>query len=216
MNSTAVDIIILVGNSGVGKDLCSTYLSNKLNWPTYALATPVKQMASIAFNLPIEYFNDRDKKEIPVNVFGLSDKMSPRQMMQMIYKDCFTEVVNKYLPNIAPLFFIYNMENKFNLKGDRSVLSLQDKTTTNLESPIVYQKLILSDFRNPIYIEYLQLHYKCLTIKLIRPGIIVQNHISEKEVNDVKYIDYVVNNDSTIDDLYIKLDKILINANLSY
>src|ERR1700747_2581702 len=105
------DLILLVGKKHVGKDTGGLYLQNLLNWKTYALATPVKQISQITTGLPSEYFYDMTLKETKLPEYY---NYTPRQIMQIIYMDLFTDKLSKVMPEFGKNFFLIHFERKFN------------------------------------------------------------------------------------------------------
>lgn len=180
-----MDLIILLGKKNVGKDTCGNYIAKKTGWKTYAIAKPVKEIAKIAFHLTEEQVNDTVQKEIPLpHLYN----RTPRMIMQAIYTELFTESLVNVIPEMAPLFFVSHMEREFNGKPE---------------------KIIITDLRSPEYASYLQKKYHTIIIKITRPNEedrIKDLHSSETNVMIFQSWDYLIENNSTIEDLYKKLD----------
>lgn len=79
-------IIGINGLAGAGKDTVANMVrislqnDHGLNVQCFAFAENLKRAASVIFNLPLEYFYDRAKKEVIIPYWGLS----PRQMTQKL------------------------------------------------------------------------------------------------------------------------------------
>src|ERR1700733_13992371 len=97
-NDIEFDMILLMGKKGVGKDTCGEYISKKIGWKTFALAKPVKDIAKIAFHLTEEQVNDNQLKEQQISHLY---NRTPRIIMQMIYKELFTESLSEIFPEYA-------------------------------------------------------------------------------------------------------------------
>uniref|UniRef100_A0A6C0LUU8 Deoxynucleoside monophosphate kinase n=1 Tax=viral metagenome TaxID=1070528 RepID=A0A6C0LUU8_9ZZZZ len=184
-NDIEFDMILLMGKKGVGKDTCGEYISKKIGWKTFALAKPVKDIAKIAFHLTEEQVNDNQLKEQQISHLY---NRTPRIIMQMIYKELFTESLSKIFPEYGKLFFIHHMERQLD--------------TIN-KSP----KIIITDLRSPEYASYLKNKYKTLIIKIIRNSNDAKDsHISETEIDNFYSFDYLIENDGCLNELYSKLD----------
>lgn len=183
-----IDFIILVGAKNVGKDTCADYISNKIGWKTYALAKPLKDICKIAFNLSDQQVTDCVLKETPLTEF---DGATPRKIMQIMYVNLFTEALSDFFPKDAPLFFVKHMEK-------------------TLETDKKSAKVIITDMRNPKYCSYLQNKYNTITIKITRSSNekIADYHISETDVENIKKWDLLIENNTTIPELYKKIDSL--------
>src|ERR1700733_2951846 len=161
-NDIEFDMILLMGKKGVVKDI-----------------------AKIAFHLTEEQVNDNQLKEQQISHLY---NRTPRIIMQMIYKELFTESLSKIFPEYGKLFFIHHMERQLD--------------TIN-KSP----KIIITDLRSPEYASYLKNKYKTLIIKIIRNSNDAKDsHISETEIDNFYSFDYLIENDGCLNELYSKLD----------
>lgn len=79
-------VIGINGIAGAGKDTVAQMVAlslstdHKMNVQHFAFAHNLKQAASIIFNVPLDYFHDRDLKEKIIPYWD----MSPRQMAQRL------------------------------------------------------------------------------------------------------------------------------------
>jgi len=82
-------IIGLSGKARCGKDTVAEYISAVYSGvEVYALAGPLKEAASIMFNIPLNHFFDADKKEVEDGFWGIS----PREIAQKVGTECGREV----------------------------------------------------------------------------------------------------------------------------
>ena len=86
-------IFALTGLAGVGKDTAAEQIADILGGAAIiALADGPKEMASDHFDLPINYFNDRDLKDTVLEETG----STPREMMVMWFDELFEEYGDDY------------------------------------------------------------------------------------------------------------------------
>lgn len=88
----------------------------------------------------------------------------------------------------------------------QSVLTEQGKETLH------HPNWIITDMRFPNEMEAV-IKRKGITIKVNRPGIDLLNHPSETSLDTAEF-DYTIVNDSTIEDLVIKVRKILVKEKI--
>ena len=84
-------IIGISGKKGSGKDTAANHLNAVHGYATLSYAEPLKKTCSIVFGIPIDYFNDRNKKEETIEEW----KASPRQLMQTVGTDLFRNHFDK-------------------------------------------------------------------------------------------------------------------------
>lgn len=73
-------LIGITGRAGAGKDTVADYLRLTYDFEPMAFANPLKEAASIMFNVPLHYFHDRALKEQVLPEWD----MSPRHMAQRL------------------------------------------------------------------------------------------------------------------------------------
>ena len=69
------------GFQGHGKDAFAGFLSDFFGFKRYAFADKLKQTAAFIFNIPIDYFYDRELKDVPLQRWP---HMSPRAIVQRL------------------------------------------------------------------------------------------------------------------------------------
>jgi hypothetical protein len=99
------NIIGISGKKEHGKDTVANIILNTIpgKFKTLSFARPIKESLSISMNIPIEYFDDRDKKEVILEEWG----QTPRQLAQWYGTDVFRN-------QIDPDIWIKNMEFRIN------------------------------------------------------------------------------------------------------
>lgn len=102
-------IIALTGLAGSGKDTAAQLMSDILGGAALvALADGPKELAAEHFNVPVEYFHNRDIKDTILSETG----MSPRNMMVSWFDDLFSKHGEDYtlLANKAKIQSIHQVE----------------------------------------------------------------------------------------------------------
>ena len=183
-----MDRVGLLGNKGCGKDTLADYLVEEKQFIKYSFANPVKEIAKIMFNLNEEQLNG-NLKEVIDERWGIS----PRVMFQRIgtefgqYKiyELFPELKNK-IPSRKLWLVLFE---KF----------LEDNKDKNI---------VIADVRFNHEVEYLK-RLKFNIIKINKNNNKNDSHISETEINLIKDIDYIINNNHSKEDLYAEYDKFI-------
>jgi len=176
-----MECIGLLGNKGSGKDTLADYLVKEKNFVKYSFAKPIKDIAKIMFYLDDEQLYD-DKKELIDKRWNLS----PREIIQKIG----TEIGQFMIFDIFPKLKDKISYRCFWLKHFE--IFLENNKDKNI---------VISDVRFIHEVKYLKkLNFNI--IKINRDNLKIDNHISENEINNIKDIDYVINNNYTKDVLY--------------
>lgn len=174
-------LIALCGAKRSGKDTLAAHLVVKHGYIRKALADPIKHVVGYMFGFSHEQM-ETDAKEEQDPRWGIS----PRQALQFFGTEMMQYKIQELLPGIGRMFWT------------RSLIASLD--------PV--QKYAISDVR--FVHEYNALREQgALVIKVVRPTL--QNsdtHASEQEYKDIQ-ADITLINDSTIEDLLIKLDNAL-------
>ena len=76
----AIHLIGLAGFAGVGKDTVAAVLARDHGYRRYALADPLREGLAVMLGLDREVFEDRTRKEAPIDWLG----RSPRYLMQTL------------------------------------------------------------------------------------------------------------------------------------
>jgi dephospho-CoA kinase len=188
-------LIGLTGKKGSGKDTIAIKLK-EYGYEQYAFADPLKRGIQHLFDLSDEQLYDETLKETIDPRWGVK----PRQLFQIIGTEIFQHTIHQHLGlKIAPKqHWTFLFEEWYRKK-------LQ-------ENPKV--KVVVSDVRFLHELECV----KALggkVIKITRPEVYhnIDKHSSETSINQMspKKIDYLIENDGTLDDLYQNLVKVLNN-----
>lgn len=109
-------VIGLVGRAGSGKDSMAECIKGSADGTMLvSVAGPIKETASVLFNVDIEYFHDREKKEEVLTQWG----MSPRQMCQKLG----TEMIRKELgDNFLPMRMSASVRSELEKPDTRLVI----------------------------------------------------------------------------------------------
>lgn len=183
-NNIPKRIIGLCGKKFSGKDTVANYLSKK-GYYKYALADPLKQICKIIFD-----FND---DQLYGNLKEKTDhkwKITPRQVFKYIGTEIFRDNINKILDNSNSDFWINILINKIR--------------NSNRE------KIVISDIRFQNEIDIIQKEFNCIFININRTNnnLIDDLHISENSIDNLEGIDHIIDNNSSYNDLYDKIEKL--------
>ena len=189
------NIIGLIGQKRVGKDTVANIIKElEPDYRTIALADPIKDIARIMFNFNEKQLYDAEKDEIDTRW-----NIKPREFFEQFGTEIMQFDIYKYLPaleNVVP-------QRKF------WVLSLLSKIKEN-------DKVIITDIRGQHELEEIVKAYpNAKFIRIIRPSVSsnvgTNLHITQQEPDMIasEWITNTVVNDSTIDDLQVKIKKIM-------
>lgn len=186
-------LIGFIGIKKSGKDTCADYLGTRFKYHKLAFGDPVKKICAILFNLSNEQLEDRNHKE----KIDPRWNISPRTMFQRIG----TEFGQEMLFNLFP---------ELNGKIDQKHLWIELLKQT-MFSNTINKHFVISDIRfkheanfikenNGILIK---INRKCLELN--------DSHKSENELDfiDKTLIDYEIDNNYTLEDLYSQIDSII-------
>lgn len=176
-------IFAVVGLKRSGKDTISNYLNTKYKYEKLAFADPLKKMVNDLFHIS----TDPKLKETPDEKWGVS----PRQLYQFFGTEIFRKKLNELIPTVGENFWVMKMEEK--------IKQLKQK----------YKKdnIVISDLRFPN--EHIMLkRLNVIVIKVVRKDLKYEKDLHESESYDID-AKYVIENNSTKDQLFLKVDKIL-------
>lgn len=179
------------GRKNSGKDTSSNHLENNHEFIILAFAPILKEMCGLAFGFNKEQLYG-DLKEVPdPNWFNLT----PRQVLQFVGTNLFRDHMAELNENFKNDFWILCVK-----KNIEKIL----KTNPNA-------KIVISDVRFPNEVAMVK-ELGGVVIRVTRPSLnyAVDTHISETLIDDLE-VDYDILNDTTLDDLYVKIDDILLN-----
>lgn len=179
-------IIGTIGKAGSGKDTTGDYICRKYDFLKMALADPIKSSIKEMFLLDDFTVYDRKEREKPLLDFP---EWSCRKLFQFIG----TELMRKQFDNDIWIKLL-----------NKRIKSCQ------------HSRIVISDIRFPNEVDLLKSFskknkYSVFFIKVNRNGYIgknvgIKNHESESYDLDG---DYIIDNNSNIDDLYKKIDCIM-------
>lgn len=173
-------LIGILGYKFSGKDTVADYLVKKYNYTKVSFAQPLKDICKILFNFTDEQLYGNKKEDLD-NKWGIS----PRQAFQFIGTEVFRDKIHELLPNIKDNFWLtLCLDNYKNNKN----------------------KTVIADVRFQNEIDTIRSN-SGIIIKIIRPSLISNDdHASENIGNLIGDIEII--NDSSLEDLYKKIDNI--------
>jgi dephospho-CoA kinase len=197
-------IIGFIGNKGAGKDTLADYLVDNYNYIKYNFANPIKDIAEILFDLKYNQLNI-DKEQIDSRW-----NLSPRTIFQRLGTEFGQDMIYELFPELNDKI----KKKHFWLKHFEVFLEKNKN-----------KNIVIADIRFLHEIEFLVNNNnnnnndinKCILIKIVntKNNIDIDRHISENEISkiDLKHIDFIINNNSSKEELYSKFNN-LINNNL--
>lgn len=224
----------MCGTKGVGKDTSAEMLQFLLNTPSFlhfywiycyfpflgklgkwkvtSFARPLKEVLGVILGVSVEKFEDRDFKEnycVDFNTSKIyhvkedrceSHLLTDKEMSKLI-KNKEYQVINKYYLTIRQCLQYIGTEICRNF--------ISDKVWIN--STLKGDNLILSDLRFKKEFEELDNH-QSFRILIERPGYLPGNHISEKQIMELKAertFEGYINNNGTLKDLFYKVKQLI-------
>lgn len=184
-----IKLISISGIKQSGKDTIADLLEKEYGYVRYSFATPVKEALKHLFKFDDEQLYG-DKKEIIDQRWGLS----PRDAMTIIATELLQIDIHNYFP-----------KNKLKFTDNLFVKLFEYWIE---ENPHI-DKIVIPDLRLPQEYEFLK-ENNCKFILIKRVNQQEIKHKSEKEFNKFDF-DYVIDNNETIENLYIKCHEIFKN-----
>lgn len=177
-------IIGFLGKKGSGKDTCSDYMVQNYSSKKIAFADPMKQAIKILFQLSDEQLYGSLKEVIDPNW-----NVTPRHILQYVGTEMFRNNISNLLPDIGNDFWIKTFE--------LSIKNIQD-----------YDYIVVSDVRFQNEVDIIHKLGGTL-VKINRSQENIDSHISETEIDNIIDYDHVIQNNSTLEDLYNKIKYIV-------
>ena len=180
-------LIGILGRKRCGKDTIGNYAIANYDYKRYAFADPIKDILKIMF--------DFDEKQLNENKEQIDERwgVSPRTILQHFGTEICRNDLTKYIKNIK----------------------LEDDTLWIKLFRIFYEKnhdkdIIITDVRFLDEINAIK-SMGGKILKVNRTNIEYDIHSSEKDIDnhDSDLIDYNIDNNNTLDDLYSQVDTIL-------
>lgn len=189
-------LIGIHGHAGSGKDTIAEYLMNQYNSSYYSFADPLKEAAARMFGIDEDEFYNPTAKEIPNDFW----KVSPRQIAQFVGTEMVRDTIERLLPEVGKDFWIRRM----------------NKTLKDAFPSDTLRLVTIPDVRFQNELDWV-LSNNGIIIHLTRPGadgtVGIPNHSSEAKLDTERSGVYHVHNDSTLDDLFDKVNDILSQVN---
>jgi|SRR5579872_5425097 len=183
-----ITLIGITGRKRSGKDTIGEYLVKKCGFKRIAFADALKEACKIIFGFDNEQVYG-DLKENVDDYWG----HSPREILQIVGSELFRD----RLPELC-----HNIHNDIWIKSvERQIRNLYNQG---------YNKFVITDARFDNEIDFIK-KFNGFTWKVIRPCLMsIDNHSNthQSEISIDNFIcDYDFINDSTIANLYDKVDK---------
>jgi len=199
--SVRCKLIGIHGHAGSGKDTVGSYLhSTRDNTWKLSFADPLKEAASKMFGIPEDDFYDSDVKERPDPFWNVS----PRQVAQFFGTEMVRETIHRLLPDTGQKFWIERMVHRLTGYGDDTIYDEDDV-------------VVICDVRFQNEYQWI-IENGGIIIHLTRPGaegtVGIPSHQSESGIDSTSDRSYFVNNDSTLEELYARIDSIVTFANI--
>jgi hypothetical protein len=191
-------LIGLIGSKGSGKDTCADYLVEKFHYHKVAFGDPVKEICKLLFNLSNDRLENRHLKE----QIDPHWNISPRNMFQRIGTEFGQELVFTIFPELNDkidkkhLWITLLSEKMGKLNGNDYNLKINH---------------VISDIRFKHEVDFIK-QRGGQVLKINRPNLKMNDiHKSENELDtiDASLIDYEIDNNYSLEELYSQLDTII-------
>ena len=211
-----VNLIGINGKIGSGKDtvgkiiqhLTSNWFDEEFvdthmldirsSWEIKKFAGKLKQIASLLSGIPVKRFEDQEFKQKQMSEGW---EMTYREFLQKLGTEAMRNGLHTNVW-VNALFANYNAIGYKYKDCDYKVI----------QGKWEYPNWIITDLRFPNEIEAI-VERKGITIRVNRPGISLLDHPSETSLDNAEF-DYTIVNDSTIEDLVIKVREILVKEKI--
>lgn len=180
-------IIGLTGKKRSGKDTVAEYLVKNHGFIRIGFADALKNACKEIFNLSDnQLYGTEEEKERPDEYW----KHSAREILQKVGTELFRNELPKHLSNISNDIWIRVVDKK-----------IKDLLAAG------HNKIVISDVRFENEAEYIK-NSGGIIIKLNRPSLSADSHSSEKNIDNI-IADNTINNTSTLEELYTKVENII-------
>lgn len=181
------NVIAITGFKRAGKDIVSEYISKKYGYTHVKVASKLKSIIKLAFDL-----NDEDVESFKKDLVNDRLGVSPRRLMDFIGTQVFQHELNEIMPHIGRKYWIQDLLHKHSQPN---------------------QSIVISDLRFHHELEELKKKDSCLILRVQRDACIESKElVSEQEISDLK-VDYELDNNGSIEELYSQIDSILTERN---
>lgn len=194
-------IYLISGKKFSGKDTAAEYISKRTTLPIYSYAQPLKDILKNTLKLSTKHFSQKlkEKKLIRVHDYSAASTMETFEADLESYESLS---VRELMQNFGG-YVREKLDENFWVN-----LLITIVTNNNIDA------FIVSDARHLNEIELIKNKFpNVITIRLERLQVKTkyESHISELELDGYNF-DYVINNNGTKEDLYTKLDSILVKG----
>lgn len=184
-------LIGIIGKKGSGKDTTADYLISKYNFIKKSFADPLKKACKELFLLSDEQLYGKEK-EIPDNRWY---NCTPRIMLQYVGTDLLRDQLNIIMPELNKNIFINHFKLWYNKEKDFN------------------KYIVIPDVRFINEMETIR-ELNGIIIKIERNNNNDDMHISEKEMEQITLFDYIIDNNGTKNDLYKKIDSLIMELKI--
>jgi len=181
-------ILGIIGCKQSEKDAVSNYLQSDYNFTKLAFATSLKNICKEIFDLTDDQLNGKNK-----DIVDSYWNIEPRKILQYVGTELFREKLGELIPQIGKNIWIKKIQ----------------KTIESCPSIC----FVITDVRFQNEIDMIHaINGKIIyVIKPLYDNTILSQHILESGIDNLKNIDFIVYNDSSLSQLFIKIDKIVMN-----
>lgn len=199
--SVKCKLIGICGHARSGKDTVGQYL-NQTRPDTYklAFAGALKAASAAMFGIDLDKFYDDELKEQPDPVWNVS----PRKIAQFFGTEMVRDTLDRLIPGMGANFWVQRMAHTLNGQCE----------TVPYEADDV---VVITDVRFQNEYDWI-IENGGIIIHLTRPGaegtVGIPSHQSEAGIDSTSDRSYFVNNDSTLEELYARIDSLIAFANI--
>jgi hypothetical protein len=183
-------LIGLAGKKRSGKDTVGNYLIQHYNFIKRGFADPLKEACKIIFNLSDSQVYGNNKE-----VIDNRWETTPRKILQVVGTELFRERLSELFPNIQDKIWLRNFEIWYNNIKNRINVSVVDMRFLNEINLIK------------------KLDGKTILVRRDAMNTI-DNHSSENEFLTYNKFDYIIDNNSTFQNLYLRIDEIMLSLGI--
>lgn len=185
-----VSVVSFVGPIASGKSTSGDYVRDKYAYTCVAFAESLKQFVMYVFNLSWDQVNDQQCKA----TIDLRWKTTPRRLLQVVG----TQLMRTHLSEFVTLSVDYITSG-----GSIWVYLMQ------YAGPLPIRRVCITDLRFMNEYAFVAQFQKHAIVRLVRfRGPNANPHISETELESIP-ANYVIQNTSSMDNLYTSIDKIM-------
>lgn len=179
-------IIGFLAKKRCGKDTACDYIVKKYNYTKLSFAHPLKKCVKELFGFTNSQLNSQ-QKEIEDLYWGIK----PRKVLQFLGTDVVRDLFPKKL--------LKDIGNDFWIK--RTDLWYKQNYEKHKD------KIVFSDVRFQNEVDYIH-SINGIIVKINRENFSDDNHKSELEIDNIKNYDILIDNNTTKEEFYSKLEKI--------